>query len=252
MNHGFVTVSGGASSIGIHNLSSAPELNRVTISASLASNNIGLFNDGSTPVIVTHISSVAWGGVSNYGIYNTASSFALIIDSYLSGSTNSLKSDGSSLGRVYNTSLEGSVSSLNSCLDSHNGFGAALDTTCQAIAGGDAVTWGDVANIPAGFADGVDNVGIDPTNIIWVATAGGDYTSVSAALTSITTATADNPYLIKIAPGVYTGTVTLKSHVDIEGSGEGVTILPRPGRRHLRRHPECCGGYQCRNSFPDN
>jgi pectin methylesterase-like acyl-CoA thioesterase len=82
-----------------------------------------------------------------------------------------------------------------------------------------------VADIPAGFADGIDNAGVTPANIVWVAKSGGDFTSVSAALASITDASAMNPYLVKVAPGVYTDTATLKAYVDIEGSGEGVTIL---------------------------
>lgn len=62
-------------------------------------------------------------------------------------------------------------------------------------------------------------------NVIVVAKSGGDYTSVSAALDSITDATTANPYLIRVAPGVYGESVDLKTHVDIEGSGEGVTII---------------------------
>jgi pectin methylesterase-like acyl-CoA thioesterase len=229
MNHGFVYVSGGTTSYGIYNQKSAPELNRVTITASGATGaNIGLYNDGSSPVIVTHISSVASGGSDSYGIYNGkfngVDSLALILDSYVKGSTNSVFTQGI-LARVYNSTLDGDVSSLNNCLDSHNEFGVALDTSCQEISAGEAVTWNDVASIPAGFADGVDNIGVDPANIVWVATSGGDYTSVTAALASISDASALNPYLIKVAPGVYTGTATLKAYVDIEGSGQGITIL---------------------------
>ncbi len=64
-------------------------------------------------------------------------------------------------------------------------------------------------------------------NVITVAKSGGDFTSVQAALDSITDAGAANPYLIRVAPGVYDGRVTMKSYVDIEGSGEAVTKLTR-------------------------
>ena len=41
-----------------------------------------------------------------------------------------------------------------------------------------------------------------------------------------------NPYLLRIEPGVYdliTDTLQMKSYVDIEGSGENVTILTAAG-----------------------
>ena len=64
-------------------------------------------------------------------------------------------------------------------------------------------------------------------NVVTVAKKNGDFTDPVAAVNSITDAAADNPYLIVIAPGVYTLTETLvmKSYVSITGSGEDVTIL---------------------------
>lgn len=53
-------------------------------------------------------------------------------------------------------------------------------------------------------------------------------TALLNALTGITDATADNPYLLLIEPGVYDledSTLQMKPHVDIQGSGEGVTTL---------------------------
>jgi hypothetical protein len=70
-----------------------------------------------------------------------------------------------------------------------------------------------------------DDAGPDPQQVVWVAKSGGDFTSVQAALDSITDATADKPYLIRIAPGIYTEQVTLKPFVALEGAGEGKTIL---------------------------
>jgi hypothetical protein len=48
------------------------------------------------------------------------------------------------------------------------------------------------------------------------------------ALAEITDASAANPYLVKIEPGVYdlgTGSLVMRPHVDIEGSGEGATTI---------------------------
>lgn len=64
-------------------------------------------------------------------------------------------------------------------------------------------------------------------NIITVAKANGNFTDPVAAVNSISDASAANPYLVVIGPGVYTITQTLymKQFVDIVGSGENVTKL---------------------------
>ena len=66
--------------------------------------------------------------------------------------------------------------------------------------------------------------GVAPDGVIWVAKSGGQFTSVSAAMNSITDT---NPHLIKVAPGTYTetSTIILKNNVDIEGSGQDRTII---------------------------
>ena len=70
---------------------------------------------------------------------------------------------------------------------------------------------------------------MSPANVIWVATAGGDFTSVQAALDSITDAGPANRYLVQVAPGDYAERVTLKSFVDIEGSGPNLTTISATG-----------------------
>lgn len=64
-------------------------------------------------------------------------------------------------------------------------------------------------------------------NVITVAKANGNFTDPVAAVSSITDASATNPYLVVIGPGVYTITQTLqmKEYVGIVGSGENVTKL---------------------------
>jgi len=52
------------------------------------------------------------------------------------------------------------------------------------------------------------------------------------ALSRISGASATNPYLLKIEPGVYnlgTAALQMKEYVDIEGSGEGVTLITAAG-----------------------
>jgi hypothetical protein len=51
-------------------------------------------------------------------------------------------------------------------------------------------------------------------------------------LSGITDASPDNPYLLKIEPGVYdlgSSPLVMKQWVDVEGSGEGVTTITRAG-----------------------
>jgi pectin methylesterase-like acyl-CoA thioesterase len=65
-------------------------------------------------------------------------------------------------------------------------------------------------------------------NTVIVAKSGGNFTEVIAAVNSITGASAANPYLVKVMPGVYDlGSVSLqmKEYVYLEGSGEDNTII---------------------------
>lgn len=89
------------------------------------------------------------------------------------------------------------------------------------------VAWRGVTGVPAGFADGIDDTNSQYENVITVAQNGGDYSSVAAALSAITDASASNPYLVRVMPGIYTETnlVTVKSYVHVQGSGPLVTII---------------------------
>jgi hypothetical protein len=64
-------------------------------------------------------------------------------------------------------------------------------------------------------------------NVTVVAKSGGDYTSIQAALDSITDAAEDNAYLVRVMPGVYEEQVTLKSHVTVQGSGWRLTVISK-------------------------
>ena len=62
-------------------------------------------------------------------------------------------------------------------------------------------------------------VGVD-SHIITVAIKGGDYSSVAAAVNSITDASSRNLYLVSIGPGIFVeGTITMKQYVILQGAG---------------------------------
>jgi parallel beta-helix repeat protein len=59
---------------------------------------------------------------------------------------------------------------------------------------------------------------------VMVATKGGDFTSVGAALAAISPSGA-NPYVVAVMPGLYVENVTMKSFVHLQGAGREVVTL---------------------------
>jgi hypothetical protein len=72
---------------------------------------------------------------------------------------------------------------------------------------------------------GADDQGGSYQDVVIVAKSGGDYTSVQAAVDSIADASVDHAYLVWIAPGVYSETVTMKPYVHLQGAGRELTVI---------------------------
>jgi hypothetical protein len=62
-------------------------------------------------------------------------------------------------------------------------------------------------------------------NVINVAKSGADFINIQSAINSVTAASPSNKTLIRVAPGSYSGSVVMKSYVDVEGSGPGLTRI---------------------------
>lgn len=67
--------------------------------------------------------------------------------------------------------------------------------------------------------------GVTPGRVVWVAQSGGDFTSIQAAIDSITDAAFDNTYVVKVAPGQYFEQITMEPFIDVRGAGADVTSI---------------------------
>jgi hypothetical protein len=100
-----------------------------------------------------------------------------------------------------------------------------------------AITFSSPGNFFTGDGSGLTNLNAQPPYVRTVvvrpvgsATANG--TALLNALAGITTASATNPWLLKIEPGIYdvgAGSLVMKPFVDVEGSGETATRITGTG-----------------------
>jgi hypothetical protein len=83
-----------------------------------------------------------------------------------------------------------------------------------------SVPWSGITGVPS-------DLGGSYANVIVVAQSGGNFTSVAAALASISNPSATNRYLVWVAPGVYTETNLshVRQYVHLRGAGPNATVV---------------------------
>ena len=87
-------------------------------------------------------------------------------------------------------------------------------------------------------------------NVIVVAKSGGDFTSVATALNSINDATAENRYLVRVAPGIYeeSSLVTVPGYVHMRGDGPATSIITS-NRSNSTPNQNAATIYMLENSY---
>lgn len=122
--------------------------------------------------------------------------------------------------------LSGAILSVNGVWAA-GGIDVAGPVTLRALPSSNAVP------VPVCFDPGDGKLGscqnVFPGNVIYVEQQpGGDFSSPIDAINAITDASADNPYLILIGPGIYdlgSSELIMKPYVYIKGAGKDITTL---------------------------
>jgi pectin methylesterase-like acyl-CoA thioesterase len=205
MNNVTVVASGPAQfNYGVINFYGSPTLQNSNVSASGATaTNRGLLSWGAYASIQN--STIGASGTASYGIYALLTGLVTVDNSTVSGAYRSISADYDTTLRVGSSKVVGgpleAAAGYAICADVHDGNGMLLPGNCLNSSG----------------------------NVVDVAKSGARFSSIQAALASITDNSAANRYVVRVSPGTYAETITMKPYVDIEGSGEKTTRITFTG-----------------------
>ncbi|MGD2077146.1 MAG: hypothetical protein PVH18_02110 [Chloroflexota bacterium] len=162
---------------------------------------------------------------SDTAIWSEAQNNVPLADGYFNvflGSTNPLTADHFASAERY---LQVSVDDGSGAVILPRQRMASAPYALQASSAGqaDSAPWTGLSGVPAGFAD--DNDGVEYELVVTVAKSGADFTSIQAAIDSITDASSDNRYLVWVGPGRYNERVTLKNYVYLQGVEQWETVI---------------------------
>lgn len=145
-------------------------------------------------------------------------------------------------GAVTDIKISGIISGSKLGTHTHNGSDIVDGTISTSKIGTGAVDTGNIADIAITTGKIADGAVTDakltgpisvskiekPANVITVATSGGDFTTITAALASLPDPNT-TPVVIKVMPGTYIeSSITMKSNVNLQGAGRDVTIIQSP------------------------
>src|SRR5688572_825375 len=82
-----------------------------------------------------------------------------------------------------------------------------------------------VSQSSAMFSEGKARALALPANTVQVWPGGATFTSIQAAIYSITNASPQLQYQVAVGPGIFSETVTMMDNIYIIGAGQGVTFI---------------------------
>ncbi len=157
--------------------------------------------------------------------YLCAKKVAKVSDGKLKLARSIASSSGACTSR-YRQIYQQSGTSLLSDISTVDGVGSGLDAdTLDGLSSADFELASDASALTTRVS-ALESQTQDP-RVLRVSATGGDYTSLSTAISSISDATIANPYLVIVGPGIFSlsSPITIPSGVHVRGSGMHTTTV---------------------------
>jgi hypothetical protein len=188
-----------------------------SLSSVLANGTVTCENDDVGP---TYSNGTGLSLVSGVFSVNTSAIQTRVVGSCVAGqSIASINADGSVTcevddGAAYTNGTGLNLASNQFSVDT-SAIQARVSGTCSAGSTISAIASNGTVTCEAG-----------PAQIVQVAKSGGHFTTIAAAIASITDASASKPYVIRIGPGTYSECLLpVTNYIDLEGSGRAATKI---------------------------